>query len=125
MIGSPHARLRAGIFAGFLFYWLVWCLALPYAVANGVAEEVLWRGTFVSAFPSDRLRGFLYPALAFAAWHVSPTSVLGSTLQLVLGGAFIGLAYGWVAWRTRSIRLTTIFHVLTDFTGLIGVFYLA
>ena len=177
--------LKPGYFAGFLFYWVVWCLIfpigmvgvsgvramfhdrrprlarptwlsllllaipvlggffvmmlprLPYAdvaviavsagiaLVNGIGEEILWRGTYFTLFPRDARRGYLYPALAFGLWHLAPTSVTGNPLLIVSSATFLGLTYGWVAWRTGSIRWTTVFHALTDFTGLIGVFYLS
>jgi membrane protease YdiL (CAAX protease family) len=38
--------------------------------------------------------------------------------------AMSGLQWGWVAWRTGSIRWTTVSHVLFDFSGLGARLYL-
>jgi membrane protease YdiL (CAAX protease family) len=91
------------------------------AVCNALTEELFWRGVYVRLFPDDAIRGYLYPALAFGAWHIIPQSVVpfgGGSTALVLGACFIGLGYGWVAWRTGSIRWTTLAHIGTDAMGI-------
>jgi membrane protease YdiL (CAAX protease family) len=68
----------------------------------------------------------LYLAFAFGAWHVIPQSVVpfgGGSAALVLGACFIGLGFGWVAWRTGSIRWTTLAHIITDATGIGAAFF--
>jgi membrane protease YdiL (CAAX protease family) len=41
-----------------------------------------------------------------------------------MGGALvIGLGYGWIVRRTRSIHWTAVSHALTDFTGMIASIY--
>jgi membrane protease YdiL (CAAX protease family) len=98
------------------------------AIVNAIAEEVLWRGIYSSVFPRQLIRGYLYPAVGFALWHVVPQSIhpsqlRGGTKAFLAGAFFIGLGHGWVAWRTRSIRWTTLTHILTDFLGLGGFIY--
>jgi uncharacterized protein len=98
------------------------------ALVNGTLEEVLWRGLYATVFPNRLILGYLYPTIGFAVWHVAPQTVVpspypGGTLSFVGSGAVVGLLYGWVAWRTRSIRWTTVSHVLFDFSGLGGRIY--
>jgi len=74
------------------------------------------------------VRGYLYPAVGFALWHLVPQSIhpsrmRGGTKSFLAGAFFIGLGHGWVAWRTRSIRWTVLTHILTDFLGLGGLIY--
>ena len=179
---------RPGYLAGFLFYWIAWCLAFPLwilgregvaarfrdrqprftsrkwlgllllllplllaygyefprvlpqatvpivlasaaiSVVNGVAEELLWRGTYASAFPGSAWWGYLYPALGFAVWHFSPQSVFpnprpGAAVSLVVAAGIVGLMWGWVVFRTKSVRWTTLSHILFDFSGLGGRVY--
>lgn len=59
--------------------------ALVIATVNAMLEEVLWRGVYIHLFPDRLSLGWLYPAVMFALWHVSPTSVLGSTAVMVAG----------------------------------------
>lgn len=100
-------------------------LALLFALVNGIAEELLWRGALVAAYQSDIWRGFFYPTLFFGAWHIAPELVMpnplsGGALSFIGGALVMGFAWGWIAWRSRSILLTTISHVLTNFFGFVG-----
>jgi len=90
------------------------------AAVNATGEELLWRGLFVATFPDDAVRGWLWPAIGFTVWHLAPTSVRPARQgRLFLGGsALIGAGFGWVAWRTRSLRLTLPAHLVTDASGL-------
>lgn len=95
--------------------------AAGVAAINATGEELLWRGLFVAMFPDELVRGWLWPAAGFTAWHLAPLSVLPSrrgTLGFLVPTALIGAGYGWVAWRTRSLRWTLPPHVATDASGL-------
>jgi CAAX protease family protein len=99
-----------------------------YAVVNGSLEETFWRGLFARAFPRDVIRGVLYPAVMFALWQLIPMSLYSYwppvEPQWVAGTALaLGLLYGWVAWRTQSIRWTVLSHVLTNLAG-VGAFFI-
>lgn len=93
-------------------------LFAPVAILNGTSEELLWRGVYVEAFGRRAFWAWVFPSFGFALSHLSPQLVavaegglvpfLGSTLLL-------GLAYGWVAFRTGSARWTALAH------GLIGL----
>jgi Type II CAAX prenyl endopeptidase Rce1-like len=98
------------------------------AIVNGLGEEVLWCGLYPHVFPRQLVRGYLYPAVAFALWHLVPLSIhksrmRGGTRSFLAGAFFIGLGHGWVAWQTGSIRWTVLTHMLTDFLGLGGLIY--
>lgn len=93
-------------------------LAWTIAVVNASLEELLWRGVYVRIFDGRLLLGWLYPATMFALWHISPTSVLGSSAVLVAGAAYLGLVYGWIAFRTGSVRYTIPAHILVNGMGL-------
>jgi membrane protease YdiL (CAAX protease family) len=94
-----------------------------YAVVNGVLEEVFWRGLFARLFPGDVVRGFLYPAIVFSVWPLVPLSVHGiwpplAPVLVASAALGVGLLYGWVAWRTGTVRWTVVSHVLTNLSGL-------
>jgi len=95
-------------------------LSIPFALANGTFEEVLWRGAYVRAFPKQLILGYLYPAFGFAIWHLAPVLVQSGVYTPVeigvgIGGALVfGLCWGWVAWRTDSIRWTVASHILVN-----------
>ena len=52
--------------------------AAGVAAINATGEELLWRGLFVAMFPEELVRGWLWPAAGFTAWHLAPLSVLPS-----------------------------------------------
>jgi hypothetical protein len=52
--------------------------AASVATINATAEELLWRGLFIATFPDELVRGWLWPAAGFTAWHLAPLSVLPS-----------------------------------------------
>ena len=98
------------------------------ALVNGTLEELLWRGTYAALFPQHLFWGYIYPALGFAVWHFAPQSVFpnqapGGNVSLVATAGILGLLWGRVARQSRSIRWTTVSHVLFDFSGLGGRIY--
>lgn len=171
---------RAGFTIGLLFYWVVWCLLLPFAllgprgfvklfarsarplrvrdavllmippavgftalfplllwmgssrllvlaaaiaIVNGTCEEVLWRGTYLKVFGDRLWAGVLYPAIGFGVWHIAPLAAHWSWSPVraswLAGSAMlVGLAYGFVARHTESIRWTIFSHILMNFAGL-------
>jgi membrane protease YdiL (CAAX protease family) len=85
----------------------------PIAIVNGTCEEVLWRGTYVKAFRHSVLLACIYPALGFAISHISPLLVFpaeGGVLPFVLSTFFLGLAFGWVAYKTGTAKWTATAH---------------
>jgi len=178
----------AGYLVGFLFYWLIWCLALPLvllgrrgvigafrnlrfadtrpslssgvllllplvlgfgyafpraiaeasptivvvsailALVNAPLEELLWRGTYLNIFDESWLLGYAYPAIGFGIWHLAPLSVIpnrapGGSASFVAVSVSLGLIWGWVALRSKSILWTSVAHILFDFSGLGGRLY--
>jgi len=91
------------------------------AVVNGLVEEVFWRGVYITLWPADPGLGWVWPALGFGAWHVAPQAIHRSSMGLgayVASATALGLSWGWVAWRTGSLRWVTLSHMLTDGSGL-------
>ena len=90
------------------------------AAVNATGEELLWRGLFVASFPDDPVRGWLWPAAGFTAWHLAPVSVHRPRRPgaFLAGSALVGAGMGWVAWRTGSLRWTLPAHLATDANGL-------
>jgi membrane protease YdiL (CAAX protease family) len=102
--------------------------SIAISLVNGAAEELLWRGVYPRIFPESKWWGYLYPIIGFALWHLAPQSLFpytrpGGMVSLVVVAGMIGLMWGWVAFRTRSIRWTTLSHILLDFSGLGGRVY--
>lgn len=121
------AHVLAGLAAGALAGWGLaqWPPGNAWralaAVAIGLQEEAAWRG-FIQPRLAVRLGpGAALPltALLFALAHTSqriwgaglpPAAAALSSLQLVP----IGLFYGWMAWRTRSVWPGAAAHALLD-----------
>jgi membrane protease YdiL (CAAX protease family) len=96
------------------------------AVVNSLVEELFWRGVFVTLWPADPWRGWVWPAVGFGAWHLAPQTVHRSSMGLaayVASATALGLSWGWVAWRTRSLRWVSLSHLLTDGSGLRNAAY--
>ncbi|MCC6612612.1 MAG: CPBP family intramembrane metalloprotease [Anaerolineae bacterium] len=103
-------------------------VSILFALVNGTAEEILWRGTYVSVFPGNWIWGWLYPALGFGLWHLSPQVVFparSGAWKFAVSAIFLGLAFGWVAYSTGSIVWTTVSHILLYCAGLSGFSLLA
>lgn len=103
-------------------------VSLGIGIVIGVTEEILWRGVYIRIFPDNVWLGYLYPALAFGVWHIAPQSIAtntqpGGALSFIVYAAVLGLIYGLYAWKTGSIRDTTISHVLHDTLGLSGFLF--
>jgi membrane protease YdiL (CAAX protease family) len=99
-------------------------VSLAIAALNTVAEELLWRGVFITLWPRDIVLGWLWPAIGFGAWHLAPQVIHPSSLGPVayaVAATAIGLSWGWVAFRTGSIRWVGLSHVVTDASGLRNV----
>ena len=167
---------RRGYNAGFMLYWVGWCLGFPMwavgprrllqllregarpspgdlallalpvvgaaatelapnrravdpkvavvmvttAVANAIGEELLWRGTYLEAFPDDVWRAAGWPWVGFTIWHLAPQLILPPRRgrpQFLVGAALVGAASARTAWRTRGLRWTLLAHILTDACG--------
>ena len=81
---------------------------------TGTLEEILWRGIFVSLFPKQPGKGFIYPAICFALWHIAPGTVSNVPMpSLVLGALVLGLCWGPIVYRTGKVRWTAASHILT------------
>ena len=98
-------------------------IAIPIAIINGICEELLWRGLYVKVFPNNAIAGFIFPAIGFAFWHLSPQLVVPAGIGIwpfVLSTFFLGISYGWIAYRTRSIKWIAISHTLGGILDLGG-----
>ena len=87
----------------------------PVTIINGTCEEILWRGVYVKAFRKNLLLACFYPAAGFALSHISPGLVFpaeGGLFSFLISTFFLGLVYGWVAYKTGSAHWTAVTHSL-------------
>jgi len=98
-------------------------VAIPAATLNGLCEEILWRGLYTRMFPENIWLAILFPAVGFALWHLVPLSVFsdGNKWAFILSTFFLGLAYGFIAYRTGSVTWTAISHSLNGILALSGM----
>lgn len=90
-------------------------ISIPVAIINGTCEEILWRGLYTKAFPNKTMLGLIYPTIGFAFWHISPQLIFpseGGMFTFAGSTFFLGLCYGWVAYRTGSIKWNALSHSL-------------
>lgn len=104
--------------------------SIAVGIAVGVAEEVLWRGTYARLFADSAVLGYLFPATLFGLWHLAPQSVHadpypGAPYSFVLYALALGLSYGYYAFQTGSIRWCTVSHVVHDSLGMAGFTFVA
>jgi membrane protease YdiL (CAAX protease family) len=65
--------------------------------------------------------GWIWPALGFGAWHLAPQVIQPSSMgspAYMTAASLLGLSWGWVAYRTGSLRWIGVSHVLTDGSGI-------
>lgn len=108
------------------------CAAMVHGIGPGVSEEVLCRSFTVSNLmriwkdkPHRILRCALVSGSAFGLLHATNVIVTGDPLAAlvqVIYTAGLGVLYGAIYLRTRSIWGVMLLHTLTDITAFIAVF---
>lgn len=103
-------------------------LALVFALINGTIEEMFWRGLFNKIFTDNIFLAFLFPSLFFGIWHISlflakEIEYQGGFVSLVGGAYIVGLLWGGIAYKTKSIKVVTIAHIITNFMAFTGLIY--
>ena len=90
------------------------------ALVNGVTEEFYWRGAFISRYKNDLQLAYIVPTLLFGLWHISVYVAHGVHYQggfwpLVGGAFFMGMLWGYTAFRQQRILIVTLAHILANF----------
>jgi sodium transport system permease protein len=89
-----------------------WIVLLAIAVAPAIGEEFFFRGYLLGA-----LRGkmpawgaILLTGCIFGLFHASVGGLIA--VERILSSTFLGLALGWICWRSGSVFPGMILHVL-------------
>jgi membrane protease YdiL (CAAX protease family) len=85
------------------------------AASAGFVEEFIWRGygiTRLEALTKSSWKSILICSLGFGLWHLNPFNIVYTFL--------VGLFFGWVYTRQRSLMPLIFGHWLTDFIGFLG-----
>lgn len=103
-------------------------LALVFGMINGTLEEMFWRGIFNKIFNDHLIWAYLYPSLFFGIWHIALFSAKGIVYQggagsLVGGSLFMGLLWGLATYKTKSVKIVTAAHIITNFFAFTGLIY--
>lgn len=103
-------------------------LALVFGMINGTLEEMFWRGNFNKIFNDHLIWAYLYPSLFFGIWHIALFSAKGIVYQggagsLVGGSLFMGLLWGLAAYKTKSVKVVTAAHIITNFFAFTDLIY--
>jgi sodium transport system permease protein len=96
---------------------LAWLL-LAVAVTPAICEELVFRGVLLQGLGSGSRarRAVIGSALVFGAFHLSFETVIR-----FLPTAWLGLLFGLVVWRTRSIFPSMMMHFVNNATVLVLV----
>ncbi len=120
----PAATLLYGgkdLTYGKLFTWIPWIFT--FVLANGIREELLFRGLFLKKYQAFFSLGIsnLLQATIFVMPHFGETysPVMIGFLVIVFA---LGLAFGAVAQKTNSLIGSIIFHAGTDIPVILGIF---
>lgn len=89
--------------------------------------KLFWRGIFNKVFNNICL-AYIYPTIFFGIWHIALYFAKGIVYQggfaSLFGGAFfMGLLWGWVAYKTKSIKIVTVAHIITNFFAFTGMIF--
>src|SRR5262249_36877331 len=87
-----------------------WLIVLTTGVTVGVSEELFFRGYLFSALAAGRgsAAAVSYAAILFGAFHLVTNNSLA--IERLLPSTFLGLALGWVAWRSASVWPSVLMH---------------
>jgi membrane protease YdiL (CAAX protease family) len=107
---AEYLILRPEPLAPELSWAATWQPALILFVCTGLLEELIFRG-LLQRSAADTLGRWAVPyvAMLFAVLHVGYKSLLDVVFVLI-----VGLYFGWVVERTRSLLGVTLAHGLTN-----------
>jgi membrane protease YdiL (CAAX protease family) len=106
----------------FSFYWNASVLTALFI--GPVVEEITFRGVVLDAFqsrmkfwPANLITGFLFLLVHFPGWYFQGT--LANFLTKPLGGGLtiliLGLIFGLVAKKSRSVSGSILTHIINNF----------
>ncbi|PKM96456.1 MAG: hypothetical protein CVU84_01725 [Firmicutes bacterium HGW-Firmicutes-1] len=103
-------------------------VSLFCALINGTIEELFWRGVFNKIFKDKIFFAYIFPAIFFGVWHIGlflarGINYQGGFIALVGGATFMGWLWGWIAYKTKSIKITTTAHIISNFLAFTTLIY--
>lgn len=121
---AAHIAVFVGLAVGvrYLVPGMAYGLATATAVtllvistfANGLFEELLWRGAYLDVFSNNWWLRVLWPSVWFGLWHLVPGSIAtgGPHIAMVIGPFFMGIYLGFMAKQSSSVWWPMLAHAL-------------
>lgn len=94
-----------GYIGGFWIYWFVFCLPASLYSCNGLSGLKGVYSQRSNIKTSEKL-----------IWYVI-------ALMPCIATFFMGLLWGWVAYKTKSIKFVTVAHIITNFSAFTGLIF--
>lgn len=108
--------------------WTNFLYFLPYfsiyAISNAFVEEVFFRGLLLSYFNEKSnfaLANFLQ-AFLFATIHFTGVALTGKLVLFIALTFVLGIIWGWITKKTKSLVPAIILHMLADLFVAISLF---
>lgn len=77
------------------------------AIAPGICEEIMFRGTIMSAYGKlGQKKAILFSAFLFGLFHLN--------LQNLVGPIFLGMIFGIIVYKTNSIYSAILGHMINN-----------
>ncbi len=79
-----------------------------------VLEELIFRGTILDGFLTyySAPKAIVYSSILFGLVHALPAAIVGALL--------LGLFFGWIYYKTRSVGVIILLHITANITGLVA-----
>jgi membrane protease YdiL (CAAX protease family) len=103
----------------FVFDFSSWLVLLNVIILGPIVEEWIFRGCFLRGLltkHSDK-KAIIITAIIFALVHGSPVQMFGAFI--------LGLYFGKIYVKTKSITTTIILHAIANLSGIAGKYLVA
>jgi len=107
--------------------WPIWLPWIILALINPWIEEFYWRGLLLDFTKSwSNWTSVLYTGSLFAINHAAfgINSELNNGFEIIVSTLIMGIVWGFVYKKTKSLRWTIFAHFLVDFLGLSAAAFL-
>ncbi|MCK5845955.1 MAG: CPBP family intramembrane metalloprotease [Bacteroidales bacterium] len=107
--------------------WVIWLPWIILAIINPWIEEFYWRGLLLDYTKNwSNWISVLYSSFLFAINHAAfgINSELNSGFEIIVSTLLMGIVWGFVYKKTKSLRWAIFAHFLVDFLGLSAAAFL-
>jgi len=113
--------------SGTLSDWTIWLPWITIALINPWIEEFYWRGLLLDFTRNwSDWSAVLYSSLLFAANHAAfgINSEMLSGFNVIISTLIMGIVWGFVYLKTKSLRWAIFSHFIVDFLNLSAAAFL-